>query len=401
MDEIRNYMEETLISIDREQSLSDGLKVLQSNSVSSLLITDNGKYAGIFTETDLARHVIAEGRKLSKIPMSVFLNKRLITLEASHSMQEAYERMRSSHIRHLGVTDGGEFVGLLSIKDFANYYHNAFNADDSERGDIDYFMQKTLAIVSPEQSVRAVAKTMKELKTGAVLIGNREVCTGLATERHLLQHVCKALEAGYDSQIGSIKVQPFVSIPCKESMESAYQLMRKHNIRHLAVTDKPSIANRKIVGVLATNDFASYYSFKVAQDVAEEDKVRYYMEENLLEIDSEATVQAASQLMREHNAGALLVKRGDKYSGLVTERDLIHGVLAEGGKASDTISAHQAKPVTIDTNRSMEDVLSAMRDNNVRYVIATENKRIKGIVSIKDLAIYFKHKYVSESVEND
>lgn len=36
MDEIRNYMEETLISIDREQSLSDGLKVLQSNSVSSL-----------------------------------------------------------------------------------------------------------------------------------------------------------------------------------------------------------------------------------------------------------------------------------------------------------------------------------------------------------------------------
>lgn len=40
------------------------------------------------------------------------------------------------------MTDGGEFVGLLSIKDFANYYHNAFNADDSERGDIDYFMQK-------------------------------------------------------------------------------------------------------------------------------------------------------------------------------------------------------------------------------------------------------------------
>lgn len=66
------------------------------------MITDNGKYAGIFTETDLARHVIAEGRKPSKIPMSVFMNKRLITLEASHSMQEAYERMRSSHIRHLG-----------------------------------------------------------------------------------------------------------------------------------------------------------------------------------------------------------------------------------------------------------------------------------------------------------
>ncbi len=190
MDEIRSYMEETLISIDREQSLSDGLKLLQSNSVSSLLITENGNYAGIFTETDLVRHVIAENRKLARIPMSVFLNKRLITIESSHSMQEAYECMRSNHIRHLGVTDDGEFIGLLSIKDFANYYHNAFNADDSERGDIDYFMQKTLAIVAPEQSTLEVAQIMKKLKTGVVLIGNRESCMSLATERHLLQHMC-------------------------------------------------------------------------------------------------------------------------------------------------------------------------------------------------------------------
>ncbi len=44
----------------------------------------------------------------------------------------------------------------------------------------------------------------------------------------------------------------------------------------------------------------------------------------------------------------------------------------------------------------MDEALSCMRKNNVRHVVVTEDNKISGVISIKDLTIYCKHKFVYE-----
>jgi signal-transduction protein with cAMP-binding, CBS, and nucleotidyltransferase domain len=104
-------------TIDGSASARDAAQKMEEKKVGSLIVTEEGGYAGIITETDLVRKVVGYGLAPSKIPVGVMMNTPIVSIDISQSIQEANEMMATKGVRHLAVTEGGQVIGILSIRD--------------------------------------------------------------------------------------------------------------------------------------------------------------------------------------------------------------------------------------------------------------------------------------------
>ena len=124
MAKIEQFMEETLVSVETNASVTDAAKLMLEKKVGALLVSDGNKHLGIVTSVDFSRKVLAKGLDPAKTKIAGIMAQPLIALDRDQSMKDAYRCMHQHNIRHLAVTDNDEVVGILSVKDFANYYYH-------------------------------------------------------------------------------------------------------------------------------------------------------------------------------------------------------------------------------------------------------------------------------------
>lgn len=122
------------------------------------------------------------------------------------------------------------------------------------------------------------------------------------------------------------------------------------------------------------------------------DTVERIMNRNILSIDHAATIRQAAQLMRDKKAGSLLVEKTGEYIGIVTDTDLVRKVLAEGVDAGKQAIGSVANPLahTIDKNQTPQAANDMMRDRGVRHLVVKDGVKIVGILSVRDLLVYFQ-----------
>ncbi|PIP72162.1 MAG: hypothetical protein COW89_07980 [Nitrospinae bacterium CG22_combo_CG10-13_8_21_14_all_47_10] len=121
------------------------------------------------------------------------------------------------------------------------------------------------------------------------------------------------------------------------------------------------------------------------------DEIGDYMISPVLSIDRESSVQEAAQFMEAHNIGSLLVREFDEYVGIVTETDLARKVLGKGLNPESTlVSEIMTSPVlSLDRYLPIEEANRFMHKNKIRHLGVTEEDKIVGILSVKDLVAYF------------
>ena len=113
---IKELIKDGVISCKSTDPITCAVAKMYMNNVGSVLVIDeDGKPAGIFTERDLVR-VIAEGISLDT-PLVKVMSKRLITANTSESILSAAMKMLENNIRHLPVTEEGRVVCMVSIRD--------------------------------------------------------------------------------------------------------------------------------------------------------------------------------------------------------------------------------------------------------------------------------------------
>jgi len=120
---IEQFMEESVLSLKPEASVTDAAKLMLQKKVSALLVFDGSNYLGIVTSVDFSHKVLAKELDPAKAKISSIMVHPLITLDRDQTMKDAYRCMHQHNIRHLAVTENEEVVGILSVKDFANYYY--------------------------------------------------------------------------------------------------------------------------------------------------------------------------------------------------------------------------------------------------------------------------------------
>jgi signal-transduction protein with cAMP-binding, CBS, and nucleotidyltransferase domain len=121
------------------------------------------------------------------------------------------------------------------------------------------------------------------------------------------------------------------------------------------------------------------------------DEIGDYMISTVLSIDIESSVQEAAQFMVVHSIGSVLVKEFDEYSGIVTETDLTRKVLGKGLNPDSTgIAEVMTSPIlSLDRYLPVEEANRFMHKNKIRHLAVTEEDKIVGVLSVKDLVAYF------------
>jgi CBS domain-containing protein len=104
-------------------------------------------------------------------------------------------------------------------------------------------------------------------------------------------------------------------------------------------------------------------------------------------IEPGATVMAASLMMRKRKVGALLVIREKEIVGILTERDILNRLVAEGANADDVKVEEimTAEVIAIGPSRSIRDAMQVVTEKRLRHLPVVEEGRIVGMLSGGDL----------------
>lgn len=99
------------------------------------------------------------------------------------------------------------------------------------------------------------------------------------------------------------------------------------------------------------------------------------------------TVAKVAALMRDQDIGAVLVDGGNDTTGVVTDRDLVVRVLADGGSPSTMVSAVcTMHPLCLHPDDDVDTAIATMREHAVRRVPVVDGGVAVGMVSLGDLA---------------
>ncbi|NOS94025.1 MAG: CBS domain-containing protein [Cyclobacteriaceae bacterium] len=120
MAKVRNILEakgRVVYSVEPTVMVLRAIELMCEKNIGGLLITENGKLAGIFTERDYARKLILKGKSSKDTPIGELMTPNPFTVSPDTSIDQCMQMMTDKHIRHLPVTEGDQLVGMISIGD--------------------------------------------------------------------------------------------------------------------------------------------------------------------------------------------------------------------------------------------------------------------------------------------
>ena len=119
-------------------------------------------------------------------------------------------------------------------------------------------------------------------------------------------------------------------------------------------------------------------------------------------IGENETVADAARKMKDLNVGSLpICGEDDRLKGMLTDRDIVVKVLAEGREPASTTAGElgEGKPVTIGADDSVSEALSTMKEHAVRRLPVIDGHDLVGIVTQGDLAKEIDEGDVGDLVE--
>jgi len=117
VNQLLNAKNDEIFSVKPDTLVIDAIRMLTERKVGALLVLENEKLAGIFSERDYTRKVVLNDRSSSETKVSEIMTSDVKSVDPSQSIDECMVIMSNNHIRHLPVVKNGEPVGILSIMD--------------------------------------------------------------------------------------------------------------------------------------------------------------------------------------------------------------------------------------------------------------------------------------------
>jgi CBS domain-containing protein len=109
-------------SVGPNTSVMSAAKTMRTARVGSLFVKKGKKLVGILTDTDIVRRAVAGGKPLGRLTVEKIMTSPICTIEGSQTVDDAQDMMGDLGVRHLGVTKGGEIVGVVSVRDLLRFY---------------------------------------------------------------------------------------------------------------------------------------------------------------------------------------------------------------------------------------------------------------------------------------
>lgn len=125
IDCILNNKCSTVWSVTPDTTVFDSIKLMSEKNVGALLVTQDGKLAGLFSERDYTRKVILKGKSSKTTAVREIISTPVISVTPQHTIEDCMRLMTDNRVRHLPVMEGDKVVGIVSIGDLVNWIISA------------------------------------------------------------------------------------------------------------------------------------------------------------------------------------------------------------------------------------------------------------------------------------
>ena len=120
-----------LVTARPDESAADAIRRMLSSGIGSVIVIDENVPVGMFTERDVLR-LAAEGTDFETIPVRRAMTPRPLTIAAGDDILEASQMMAERKLRHLPVTEDGNLVGIVSMRDVLAYLAERLYSGDKD-----------------------------------------------------------------------------------------------------------------------------------------------------------------------------------------------------------------------------------------------------------------------------
>jgi len=255
----RDIMTHGLLTLSPGGNLSQAAKIMTEKHASCIVIIDDGKMKGIFTETDFLRRSMMKEEPLNKITLGSVMSQPVKTIDAELTIVEVCMFMEVNHLKRAPVSSNGEIIGIITQTDILKVLtlYGMWK-------DVDEIMSKDVVVTQAKAVVTEAAWIMTSRAVSCVVVLEGEKVVGVFTKRDLVK---KVISAGKDSdqvKVEDVMTYPVINVPPTCSVLSASKIMEKKKIRRLII-----MKGETVCGIVAQLDIIKTIRAKLQQEEAE------------------------------------------------------------------------------------------------------------------------------------
>ncbi len=255
--QVKNLMSEDLITVDKDQSLSDALKLLRKHNVSRLPVINKKELVGIVSERDIANKLGSskyESMPASRLHVSSVMVKDVITVPETMQLADVAKLMLDEGIGSVPVMCEDKMVGIVSKADFVTLADGiAF-----DKISVKEIMCKDLIVVSPTERLVHARRLMLESNIGRLPVVEDDEVIGMVTSKDLMRAFIdfrKTVPEKYQkAQIKDVLVEDIMSInpTCATKDMTISEL--SEIIMETGYNGLPVVEDGKVIGIVTQTD---------------------------------------------------------------------------------------------------------------------------------------------------
>ena len=253
---------------------------------------------------------------------------------------------------------------------------------------IERIVKKEILSCPPDTPVLEAARRMAALRCSSIVVVEDGRPVGIWTERDALAVDFDHPET-FHQPISAVMSQPIKTIDCKTTVGDAGLRFQMEGVRHFVVVDEAGHP----IGIISQSDVILRHGvehFLVLRNV------RSGVSRPTVTVPSTATVQEAVARLRAAGTDAAIVLPGEGGEpGIITERDLVRVIAAEGAMPA-TVDALASRPlIAIQDDDSLLSARNLLEERHIRHVAVQDAEgNLKGLLSFSDILATLQYEYV-------
>lgn len=124
--EIQQHMKIDVKTCTEGESVTSAARNMARYDIGALVVVKGDKPVGIFTERDLLKRVVADGKDPATVKVGDVMTGDFVSINPATTVGIAYHICVEKNIRHIPVVKDGRLVGIVSMKDLGKILDDRF-----------------------------------------------------------------------------------------------------------------------------------------------------------------------------------------------------------------------------------------------------------------------------------
>jgi CBS domain-containing protein len=119
----------TIHAVSPSITVAEAVAEMNKHRIGCLVVLEAGKITGIFTERDVLRRIVGEGRDPKTTILGDVMTRDVYTIDSRTSVEQTMVFFAEKRCRHLPIVESGKLLGLISIGDISRWVSDVSRAE--------------------------------------------------------------------------------------------------------------------------------------------------------------------------------------------------------------------------------------------------------------------------------